>query len=178
MAQANNYTPKQYFEDRCDSCHGSKSADLNSPILWGQNKAYLIKQLQDFKTGKRPDLLMYETMSEIAKNMTDKDIIRVSEYIGSLSLCAYPAEKIEFPGSMTKGKAKASSCMECHKNWNPEVKAPILFGQKPFYMRHALKSFQSKLRKNSPLMNTEAEQLTDEDVDDLSLYFSSNPRCI
>lgn len=68
----------------CIACHGSKGMAANRlwPNLFGQNQPYLIKQLNDFKSGKRID----PQMSLMAKNLSDEEIQNVSAYFSSL-LC-------------------------------------------------------------------------------------------
>jgi len=72
----------------CINCHGkngkgkSKSNSL-FPIIGGQTKAYLTKQLKDLKTGTRINDPA-GMMGNIAKNLSDKDIAAVSEYLSGL----------------------------------------------------------------------------------------------
>lgn len=57
----------------CSSCHGEKGispAALSAPHLAGQKKAYLIKELQDFKKGERKG----NVMRSIAKTLTQRQI--------------------------------------------------------------------------------------------------------
>lgn len=72
----------------CINCHGkngkgkSKSNSL-FPIIGGQQKAYLIKQLKMFKAGKRKNDPA-GMMGNIAKKLSAKDIENVSEYLSGL----------------------------------------------------------------------------------------------
>lgn len=68
----------------CINCHGENGKsqpDLNSifPVIGGQHKDYLIKQLHDFKTGER-DTDMSGTMGDLANRMTDIELDAVAEY--------------------------------------------------------------------------------------------------
>lgn len=72
----------------CLGCHGEdgKGKPANNsifPVIGGQHKDYLVKQLHDFKTGAR-DTDMSGTMNELANRMTDADIEAVAEYLSSL----------------------------------------------------------------------------------------------
>lgn len=66
----------------CVACHGAKGIS-SSPIwpnLAGQKTKYLIKQLKDFKSGKRKD----PVMSPLAKPLSDQDIENLATYYNSL----------------------------------------------------------------------------------------------
>ncbi|NOZ53919.1 MAG: c-type cytochrome [Gammaproteobacteria bacterium] len=68
----------------CVNCHGKngKGKGDNSlfPVIGGQQKAYLVKQLLDMKSGKRQNDPA-GMMMDIAKKMTDQEIEAVSEYL-------------------------------------------------------------------------------------------------
>jgi len=72
----------------CVNCHGkdgkgkSKSNSL-FPVIGGQTKAYLIKQLSNLKTGKRNNDPA-GMMQDIASKLSDEQIKAVAEYISSL----------------------------------------------------------------------------------------------
>ena len=67
----------------CFSCHGEDGVSKNSswPNLAGQNSKYLVKQMKDFRDGRRQD----PTMEAMARPLSDKDIINISAYYASLS---------------------------------------------------------------------------------------------
>lgn len=66
----------------CIGCHGPKGVSMNSlwPNLAGQKPDYLMKQLHDFRDGKRVDPIM----NGIAKSLSDADIQAVANYYSSL----------------------------------------------------------------------------------------------
>jgi cytochrome c553 len=67
---------------QCAACHGSNGHAVNqaTPNLAGQDEDYLVKQLQDFRSGARQD----ETMSVIAKPLSDTEIANLAAYFNSL----------------------------------------------------------------------------------------------
>ncbi len=72
----------------CVRCHGEKGKgkDKNNalfPIIGGQQKAYLIKQLKDFKAGTRANDPA-SMMAMVAQGMSDKEIKAVAEYLSGL----------------------------------------------------------------------------------------------
>ena len=66
---------------QCFSCHGVNGVSLNPefPSLAGQNKNYLIKQLEAFKNGDRKSPIM----KPMASGLSDKDIEQVAIYFSS-----------------------------------------------------------------------------------------------
>lgn len=70
----------------CMACHGPAgdgNAPANFPSLKGQQKAYVVKALEDFRTGKRttdPNGMM----RGVAQNMSQSDMEAVAEYISGL----------------------------------------------------------------------------------------------
>lgn len=66
----------------CAACHGPKGISLSPiwPNLAGQKKQYLIKQLKDFKSGKRKD----PSMAPIIATLTEEDIKNLAAYYSSL----------------------------------------------------------------------------------------------
>jgi len=72
----------------CVRCHGKKGkgkgkANALFPVIGGQQKAYVIKQLKDFKTGKRANDPA-GMMAMVAKGLSDKEIEAVADYVSGL----------------------------------------------------------------------------------------------
>ena len=72
----------------CVNCHGKNGkgkSETNQifPVIGGQTKEYLMKQLKDFRKGDRTNDPA-NMMMDIAKKMSDKEIDEVTEYLGSL----------------------------------------------------------------------------------------------
>ncbi|PHR83675.1 MAG: cytochrome C [Colwellia sp.] len=66
----------------CSACHGTAgiSAVPTYPNLAGQKEAYLVKQLKDFKSGKRND----PTMKGMVASLQDADMADLAAYYSSL----------------------------------------------------------------------------------------------
>ncbi len=65
----------------CLGCHGNKAQGRGSfPRLAGQHADYLIKQLQNFKQGKRTG----GPMPSMVKNLSEQDIKALAAYFASL----------------------------------------------------------------------------------------------
>lgn len=77
-------------------------------------------------------------------------------------------------GSKEAGQAKSVTCMACHgaDGNSPNPEWPSIAGQHAGYIEQQLKLFRSGERQNA-LMSPMAMILSDEDIADLSAYFSS-----
>ncbi len=70
----------------CMACHGPTGAGNPGaafPALSGQNSAYVVKALTDFRSGARANDVN-SMMRDIAAKMSDSDIAAVAEYISGL----------------------------------------------------------------------------------------------
>ena len=67
---------------QCAACHGPNGHAITplTPNLAGQDEDYLAQQLKDFRSGTRQN----ETMSVIAKPLSDMEIANLAEYFNSL----------------------------------------------------------------------------------------------
>ena len=67
----------------CAGCHGATGVSANPlwPNLAGQKDKYLVKQMQDFKSGARNNNPM---MTPMAKPLTDADMENLAAYFSSL----------------------------------------------------------------------------------------------
>jgi len=79
-------------------------------------------------------------------------------------------------GSVSAGEEKSATCAACHgaQGESAGPQWPILAGQYPSYLEHALKSYRSGSRQNA-IMQGFAAQLSDEDIEDLAAWFASRP---
>jgi len=70
---------------RCHGKNGKGKGKANSlfPVIGGQQKAYIIKQLKDFKTDKRANDPA-GMMAMVAKGLNDKEIEAVADYVSGL----------------------------------------------------------------------------------------------
>ena len=76
-------------------------------------------------------------------------------------------------GSADAGQAKAAACSACHggdgNSFNPQW--PSIAGQHATYLVKQLKAFKDGSRSD-PLMGAQAMMLSDQDMNDLAVYFS------
>lgn len=64
----------------CTNCHNTDGRSIGGmPILAGQDKNYIVKQMQDFKTGVRPGTIM----QQLAKGYTDEQIAAIAAFFAA-----------------------------------------------------------------------------------------------
>lgn len=75
-----------YSEKLCHTCHGMTG---NEPILpsypkiAGQNREYLVRQMQDIKSGAR-DNGQSIAMRALVSSLSDDDIVAIVDYLSKL----------------------------------------------------------------------------------------------
>ncbi|MCY7370591.1 MAG: cytochrome c4 [Polaromonas sp.] len=95
------------------------------------------------------------------------------------SLMAAPALAQPLKGNAAAGEAKNAMCIGCHgiKGYQasfPEVyKVPMISGQGEAYIAASLNAYKKGERKH-PTMRGIAEALTDQDIADLSAFYSAD----
>ena len=163
----------------CGACHsfdGSRGAPAN-PILAGQHPEYLVKQLTEFKSGKRANPVMQGMAATLA---TDEDVRNVAAFYAAKSAKAGFAtnkatvaqgEKI-WRGGIAERKVPA--CSGCHGPSGAGIPSqyPRLAGQHAEYTEAQLKAFRDGVRKNNPVMNGVAAKLNDREVKALADYIA------
>lgn len=73
--------PRDHLHE-CAFCHGEEgiAKDKDVPHLAGQSAAYLLKQMRDFKAGRRA----HREMRIMSREMTDTEMRAIAEYYESL----------------------------------------------------------------------------------------------
>jgi cytochrome c553 len=162
----------------CAACHtadGSRGSPAN-PILAGQHPEYLVKQLQEFKAGKRNNAIM----KGFASTLSDEDMKNVAAFYASKS--AKPGfakdkalvtlgEKIYRGGIADKA---VPACAACHGPSGAGLPAqyPRMGGQHADYTEAQLVAFRSGLRANNAQMSTIAAKLSDREIKAVSDYIA------
>ncbi|MCK0196394.1 cytochrome c [Ancylobacter sp. 6x-1] len=75
---------------QCAVCHGSDGLSKlpEAPNLAGQVEPYLVKALEDFRSGARKN----EMMSVIAEQLSDDDIANIAAYFSGISITVAPPQ--------------------------------------------------------------------------------------
>jgi len=74
-----------YTSKGCAACHGTAGKEPimpNYPLLAGQNKAYLLEQMKDIKSGARSSG-QAAVMKPMVANVTDDELKAIAEYLST-----------------------------------------------------------------------------------------------
>jgi len=160
----------------CAACHtndGSRGVAAN-PIIQGQHPDYLVKQLVEFKAGKRDN----PVMKSMAAPLSETDMRNVAAFYASKQpkpgfaknkdLVAH-GEKI-YRGGIADRSVPA--CSGCHGPSGAGIPAqyPRLAGQHADYVEAQLVAFRGGARHNNPVMSAVAAKLNDRDIKALADY--------
>ncbi len=162
----------------CGACHtadGSRGAPAN-PILQGQHPEYLVKQLQEFKSGKRNNAVM----KGFATTLRDEDMKHVAAFYASKTAKPGAAknkdsirlgEKI-YRGGITEKSVPA--CAGCHGPTGAGIPAqyPRLGGQHADYTESQMNGFRAGTRANNAQMMAIAAKLSDLEIKAVSDYIA------
>ncbi|CUW40504.1 Cytochrome c4 [Magnetospirillum sp. XM-1] len=156
---------KELVTERCSLCHGvdGEAATSVYPRLAAQNETYLVKQLKDFRDGRRKG-----TMNEMAKDLTDEEAAGLAAYFsGKKALSKRPLDGdfaavgkyIFHNGNKYSGIAPCASCHGASGHGTEQL--PRLAGQHPSYVEGQLMEFVSGSRTNDKsIMHAVATKLT------------------
>ncbi|MEY4757431.1 MAG: hypothetical protein RJA34_2329 [Pseudomonadota bacterium] len=166
------------FAAVCAACHG---ADGNSgtpvnPKLAQQHPEYLVKQLQEFKSGKRNNAVM----KGFASALSDEDMKNISYWAASQK--AKPGfakdkalvtlgERIYRGGIADR---QIAACAGCHSPNGAGIPSqyPRLSGQHADYTVAQLTSFRDGVRANSLQMAQVAAKLNDREIKAVADYIA------
>ncbi|WP_068174436.1 c-type cytochrome [Hydrogenophaga taeniospiralis] len=166
------------FGQVCVACHaadGNSTTPVN-PSLAQQHPEYLVKQLSEFKSGKRDNAIMKgfagslsdDDMRNIAYWLTeqkaktgfaqDKDLVRLGERI--------------YRGGVADRQIAA--CAGCHSPNGAGIPSqyPRLSGQHAEYTATQLKAFRDGTRNNNAQMTGVAAKLNDREIQAVSDYIA------
>jgi len=131
-------------------CHGlaGNSTIPNIPKLAGQGEGYILKQLQEFKSGIRDNAIM----AGVATLLSEQDMMDIAAYYSTQTISENSAkadeETIELARKIYLGGKKdtqTTACIACHGPKGlgiPSAKFPALGAQHAEYIALQLKAFR------------------------------------
>jgi cytochrome c553 len=162
----------------CAACH---AADGNSttpanPKLAQQHPEYILKQLQEFKSGKRANAIMMG----FASQLSDEDMRNVAYYVASKNAkpgFAKEKETVALGEKIYRGgiaDRQIAACAGCHSPNGAGMPAqyPRLSGQHADYTTSQLTQFREGIRKNSVQMTQVAAKLNDREIKAVADYIA------
>jgi cytochrome c553 len=165
----------------CSSCHGPGGRSISStfPRLAGQQKDYLIAQLQAFRDKTRADPHAQTYMWGMAARLSDATIDGVAAYYASqtpvagepnASPEAAAGKKIFTEGIPSENEP---ACMSCHgEQAQGNGPIPRLAGQHRAYLARQLEAFASSARANE-IMHENSKNLTPEQISEVTAYLAT-----
>ncbi|OLU20422.1 cytochrome c4 [Pseudomonas sp. PA1(2017)] len=163
----------------CGACHGvdGNSALANFPKLAGQGERYLLKQMQDIKSGARPVV----EMTGMLEPLSEQEMADVAAYFASqkMSVGAADAALVERGQALFRGGKLAEgmpACTGCHSPDGAGIATagyPHLGGQHAAYIAKQLTAFREGERSNdgdAMIMRDIAAKLSNKDIEAVSSY--------
>ena len=164
----------------CGACHGmdGNSSDPQYPKLAGQSEQYIVRQLTDFKSGKRQNPIMMG----MATPLSPQDMHDVGAYFSSQTplpgvadqALVEQGETLFRQGDATRG---IPACMACHSmdgRGNPGAMYPQLTSQHAQYIEATLKAWHDGTTwgddAHSQIMPAIAKNLDAKDISALASY--------
>ena len=173
---------------RCDHCHGAEgfSAEAYIPNLVGIDKLAIWKQLEDFRSHRRPS----RARGPSADSLSTRDVSDVVAYYAQLPAFADPQDNRIFPQSRPDpghtaiasrlvsfgdGERGIPPCQACHGPVAYRPAVPSLATQNAVYVLNQLEAFASQTRANdiNMPMRTIAALLNDDERHALAEYYGS-----
>ena len=171
-----NATPAN--SQSCASCHNAdgNSAIAANPKLAQQHPEYILKQLQEFKSGKRKSAIM----KPYASALSDEDMRNVAWFVGSKTVkpgFAKETDLVSLGEKIYRGgiaDRTIPACASCHSPNGAGLPAqyPRLGGQHADYTSAQLVAFRDGVRANSPQMTGVAAKLNDREIKAVSDYIA------
>jgi cytochrome c553 len=160
----------------CGACHtadGSRGAPAN-PILQGQHPEYLVKQLQEFRSGKRDNAIM----KGMAGPLSDEDMRNVAAFYASKTAkpgASKNKDTIRLGERIWRGgiaDKAVPACAGCHGPTGAGIPSqyPRLGGQHADYVELQMNAFRAGTRTNSAQMTAIAAKLSDKEIKAVSDY--------
>jgi cytochrome c553 len=162
----------------CAACHapdGNSVIPVN-PKLAQQHPEYLLKQLQEFKSGKRAN----PVMTGMAATLSDTDMKNVAYWVSSKSAkpgFAKDKELVLLGERIYRGgiaDRQVAACAGCHSPNGAGIPSqfPRLSGQHADYAVAQLTAFRDGVRKNSLQMAQVAAKMNDREIRAVADYIA------
>ena len=166
------------FTAVCAACHGAdgNSGTPANPKLAQQHPEYLVKQLLEFKSGKRANAVM----SGMAATLSEADMKNVAYWLNSKAAkpgFAKDKELVALGERIYRGgiaDRQIAACAGCHSPNGAGIPAqyPRMAGQHAEYTAAQLTSFRDGVRKNAIQMTQVAAKLNDREIKAVSDYIA------
>jgi cytochrome c553 len=162
----------------CGACHtadGSRGSPAN-PIIQGQHPEYLVKQLTEFKAGKRANAIM----QGMAATLSEADMKNVAAFYASKQAkpgFAKSKDTVALGEKIYRGgiaDRSVPACAGCHGPTGAGIPSqyPMLRGQHADYTEAQLKAFRDGIRKNNLQMTGVVAKMNDKELKAVADYIA------
>jgi cytochrome c553 len=162
----------------CVACHAAdgNSTTPENPKLAAQHPEYLMKQLSEFKTGKRDNAIM----KGFAAGLSEADMKNIAHWLADQKAKdGFATEKdlVRLGERIYRGgiaDRQIAACAGCHSPNGAGIPAqyPRLAGQHASYTAGQLNAFRSGARSNSIQMTGVAAKMNDKEIKAVSDYIA------
>lgn len=164
--------------ERCSACHGPSGQSSNSlfPKLTGQNHAYLVQQMFNFKSGARRSTVMEPQLADLSGD----DIVQLASHFSRQKLIpnATPDKTLTEAGRnvymLGNHNSSVPACAVCHGTTaRGGQMLPRLAGQHAEYLELQMRRFIERSRTtDQTLMHSIALKMTGDEIRSVSYYLS------
>ncbi len=159
----------------CTMCHGAQGMSVSSaPNLAGQYPEVVIKQLSDYKSGKRSSAIM----EAIARNLPDQNMVDLAAYYAYLpkARTAPTSYDESLPKLVRVGDPlrNIAPCISCHGGVDQKLGAPWLEGLPKDYVVAQLNAFASGNRHNDSeaQMRNMVRSITAREIEEVATFYA------
>lgn len=168
---------------QCATCHGARgegNAAMGTPRIASQPQEYLLRQLDAYGNGSRPNAVMTPIAKALDANARQ---LAAAYYAGMTAPPSMaPASEADTErgrslATMGDGERRIQACINCH---GPEGSGlppvtPYLAGQHNVYLVTSLKTWKDGTRKTDPTgqMPAIASHLSETDMQAVARYFAA-----
>lgn len=171
--------------ERCLECHSSigpgqgysEGTEGKFAKLAGQYPEYIVKQIEDFRSGRRK----HEFMAMMAKSISNADLADIAAYFGAERKMASgaaardgAAQRLYQQGDPARKVLACASCHGADGGGHAAGAIPAIGGQGLRYLEQQLLAWRSGERHNSSagVMNQQVAPLSDAEIQALAHYLS------
>lgn len=149
----------------CAGCHGTYGASPGkmTPVIGGQQQAYLKRSMQDFAAGARPG----SVMTNFAKGYSDEQLTEMTgaiarwQWVGS----SHAASKA------VKKPADHATCAACHgARGQGNAESPRIAGQASGYLKEAMLEYKAGKRGSAAMEMF--RDVSDKDLEQMAQYYA------
>ena len=159
----------------CTMCHGASGMSRSdAPNLSGQYPEVVIKQLRDYKSGKRRNALM----ESLAQTLSEQDIEDLAAYYAFLPKARTAPTTYDetLPALVRVGDplSNIAPCISCHGGVDQKFGAPWIEGMPKAYLVDQLRAFKSGTRQNDSQaqMRNMARPMTEQQIDEVADFYA------